>query len=57
MPIDAKSKMEISTNIAIVISSSRTPQTLLLVNMNLIIMQIPVGVYFHDKVALKIMLL
>ena len=57
MPIDAKSKMEISTNIAIVISSSRTPQTLLLVNMNLIIMQIPVGVYFHDKVALIIMLL
>ena len=53
MPIDAKSKMEMITNIAVVVSSSQMPQTLLLVNLNLLIKQKLGGTYFLNTVAFK----
>ena len=53
MPIDAKSKMEMITNIAVVVSSSLMRQIILLVNLNLLIKQILVGTYFLNAIALK----
>ena len=53
MPIDAKSKLEMSSNIAIVNSSSPMPQILFMVNLYRLIIQIPIGSYFHKTVALK----